>query len=109
MRMIFSNKLTLSSSTTIKKKSPWSLRGRSFAMTRSGVIYLPREPLKRENVRTVHSPQHLKQLTTTLVKRMRERIGPLVLRQPSVVVRSQWKRGRGCVNLSRCGPLSKRI
>uniref|UniRef100_A0A0D3DGB4 DDE Tnp4 domain-containing protein n=1 Tax=Brassica oleracea var. oleracea TaxID=109376 RepID=A0A0D3DGB4_BRAOL len=72
MRMIFSNKLTM--------------RGRSFAMTRSGVIYLPREPLKRENMRTVHNPQHLKQLTTTLVKRMRERISPLVLRQPSAMV-----------------------
>ena len=54
------------------------MRGRSFAITRSDVIYLPTKPLKREKVKMVHNRQHL----TQLVKQKRERLGPLVLRQP---------------------------
>uniref|UniRef100_A0A0D2ZYR4 Myb-like domain-containing protein n=1 Tax=Brassica oleracea var. oleracea TaxID=109376 RepID=A0A0D2ZYR4_BRAOL len=45
-----------------KKNSLWNMRGRSFAMTRSGVIYLHREPQKREKERTGLNPQHLAQL-----------------------------------------------
>ena len=46
-----------------KKSLLWNIRGRSFAMTKSGMFYLRREPLKREKVRTVLNPQHHTQLT----------------------------------------------
>ena len=81
-----------------KKNSHSSMRGKSSATTRNGVIYLllkPPEALKRGSVRMVHNPQHLTQLTTRLVKRMRELLGPLVLRQRRAVVRRKWRRERG--------------
>uniref|UniRef100_A0A0D2ZTG1 Myb-like domain-containing protein n=1 Tax=Brassica oleracea var. oleracea TaxID=109376 RepID=A0A0D2ZTG1_BRAOL len=74
-----------------KKNSLWNMRGRSFAMTRSGVIYLHREPQKREKERTMLNPQHLTQLRMWLVKRLS---GPLVLRLPSAVEQWEWNNQR---------------
>ncbi|WZZ14545.1 hypothetical protein YC2023_107634 [Brassica napus] len=56
-RMLFSNMLSKSSSTTIKRSSPLNMLGRRFAITRSGVTCLHlqvKEAPKGGSVRTVH-------------------------------------------------------